>query len=207
MKKIRRVQHNVEHKEHWPVPTFRMKARLATEIGKVLLSDYDNQCPKAPVDSSNTKRQGRHERMFLGAKDFDVIWTDNCVCGNCGEEFKVGTGTSLYDTPSGDLEPGCLYWDDSLPENFYWDNHQGPMLWAVLPTGARWNIDSHAGNCTLKDNRLHRCWVREGEPPSIHVGKKPVPHSCDAGAGSIWANKGSTNEWHGHLHYGEFVQY
>ena len=104
-----------------------------------------------------------------------------------------------YDTPSGKLEVGCLYWDNSLPENYFWDNHKGPYLMAILPNGDHWNIDSRANNCALPNDRLHRCWVRTGEIPNITVGNDG--NTCKAGAGSILSGS-----YHGFLTNGEFTE-
>lgn len=113
-----------------------------------------------------------------------------------GELLGVGT-YRIYDTPSGDLEPGCLFWADWIPENMYWDNHTGPQLCAVLPNGHHWNIDSRASNCKLPNDRFHRCWCRHGEPPNITVDKNG--NTCSAGAGSI-----GVTGYHGFLINGEF---
>ena len=67
-----------------------------------------------------------------------------------------------------------------------------------LPNGREWDIDSRCSNCTLPDDRIHRCWVRHGEPPNIHVDKNG--HTCSAGAGSILAG-----DYHGFLHNGELT--
>lgn len=180
-----------------------MKATLATQIGKVVLSEYNDKCSKAPIDETNLNNQGRHEKTFLGLKSWDEIdHFQDFVCEHCGQVFKMGIGTTKYDTPSGHLEIGCLFWSYDLPENYYWDNHKGPHLNAVLPNGHYWNIDSRASNCTLQQDRTHRCWVRTGEPPNVHVDKNG--HTCDAGAGSIWSNQGQPDQWHGYLHNGEF---
>lgn len=182
-----------------------MKAILATRIGLVALGEWSEKCTKAPVDRDNTKRQGRHEKLFMGATEWEQATGEKfLICDLCKEPFYVSSGTTHYDTPSGDLEPGCLYWDHSLPDDYYWDNQNGPSLCAVLPEGSYWNIDSRASNCTMKDDRTHRCWVRTGEPPNIHVGKDG--HTCQAGAGSILVNQGTPSEWHGFLHHGEFHQ-
>lgn len=178
-----------------------MKAIFAREVGKVALSEYDDKCDKAPVDATNTKSQGRHERRMIGVNNWDEVNDGPWPCDHCGKVFEVGTGRTLYDTESGHLEPGCLYWDDNLPENYYWDNHHGPMLHVVLPNGKSWNIDSRASNCTRKDDRTHRCWVRTGVVPNIHVHKDG--DTCHAGAGSIFMNQGQPDEWHGFLHHGE----
>ena len=49
-----------------------------------------------------------------------------------------------------------------------------------------------------RDARPHKCWVRHGEPPNVHVDKNGV--TCNAGAGSI-AYPG----FHGFLHNGHIV--
>ncbi|MEI7424351.1 MAG: hypothetical protein WCK18_19785 [Prolixibacteraceae bacterium] len=115
-----------------------------------------------------------------------------------GELIGVGT-ERIYDTPSGKLEPGCLFWSDWLPEDMYWDNHTGPQLHAVLPNGQQWNIDSRASNCTMPNDRSHRCWCRHGEIPNISVDKNG--QTCSAGAGSI-----AVPGWHGFLTNGEFKE-
>lgn len=104
----------------------------------------------------------------------------------------------IWDTPSGELEPGCLYYADWLPNDMWWDNQVGPHLCAVLPNGNHWNIESRASNCTMKDDRTHRCWCRHGEVPNITVDKNG--HTCQAGAGSI-----ASGNYHGFLRNGEFV--
>jgi hypothetical protein len=104
----------------------------------------------------------------------------------------------IYDTPSGKLEPGCLYWNESYPKNMYWDNQEGPYLMAVLPNGNHWCIDSRASNCTLPEDRFHRCWCRHGEVPDITVDKNGI--TCSAGAGSI-----QSGDYHGFLRNGEFT--
>lgn len=89
----------------------------------------------------------------------------------------------------------------------------------IAPEGDPWHVDSLAGNCTVPckcgesyekhnrgeiqpphpfdpvDNRAHRCWVRVGEPPNVHVSKEGL--TCGAGGGSIQG----TN-WHGYLRHG-----
>lgn len=90
---------------------------------------------------------------------------------------------------------------------------------SIAPDGQPWYIDSIANNCTVPckcgesyekhnrgeiqpphpfdpvDNRAHRCWVRVGEPPNVHVSKEGL--TCGAGGGSIQG----TN-WHGYLRHG-----
>jgi hypothetical protein len=89
----------------------------------------------------------------------------------------------------------------------------------IAPEGQPWHVDSIAGNCTVLckcgesyhrhnlgevpnckkfdpvDNRAHRCWVRTGIAPNVHVSKEGL--TCGAGGGSIQG----TN-WHGFLRHG-----
>jgi hypothetical protein len=109
----------------------------------------------------------------------------------------------LYDTPSGDLEPGCLYWADWLHRDDGicargWSNCRGPHLMAILPNGRSWDIDSRASNCALPEDTVHRCWVREGVLPIITVGKGGL--TCGAGGGSI-----QVAGYHGFLRDGVFT--
>lgn len=137
-------------------------------------------------------------------------------CDKCGAELDTeptrGASTrTRYDTPSGGLEAGCLYWDtwshvdgDSNPRpcpayRGGWSNCGGRHLMAVLPNGAHWDIDSRASNCGRPDDATHRCWTRHGDPENdpgaFHVDKSG--DTCTAGAGSIVAG-----DWHGFLHHG-----
>lgn len=167
-----------------------MKARLATVIGKFVYGDY----------GLKDHVEVRH-RAAVGKVPYDEIFDGGTYrCDECGETFKPDTAGPRYDTPSGRLEAGCLFWDYDLPENYYWDNHKGPHLNAMLPNGHRWNIDSRASNCRRANDRNTRCWRRTGEPPNVHTSDC----GCGAGAGSIFSNQGSPDEWHGYLHHGEF---
>jgi hypothetical protein len=84
------------------------------------------------------------------------------------------------------------------PKYSEWQNQAGPPLIVRCPGERDWNIDSRCSNCGLPDDRLHRCWVRHGEPPNITVDKAGV--TCSAGAGSI-----VLPNWHGFLRNGELV--
>lgn len=164
-----------------------MKAILATRIGYKVTQRTDGDVLCQHYHAWKENEQPPHDEMFDGSK---------YECDKCREKFIPNGGRPVYDTPSTDLEPGCLYWHE-LPKGMYWDNQDGPSLHAVTPDGHHWNIDSRASNCGSPNDRLHRCWVRHGEPPNIHVDKNGL--TCNAGAGSI-----DTGKWHGYLHNGEF---
>lgn len=85
-----------------------------------------------------------------------------------------------------------------------WTNCDGLHLHCVVPDeygDHPWNIDGRAGNCDMKQDTEHRCWVRHGDPRvpgELTVDKKGV--TCRAGAGSI-----QTGTYHGHLIKGELL--
>lgn len=101
--------------------------------------------------------------------------------------------------------PGAMYFatwyrhgDNSGLYGWDWDNLLSPPLLVVTPSGREWNIDSRASNCTMTNDRQHRCWVRHGDPPNVTVDKNGV--TCGAGAGSI-----VSGDYHGFLRNGEFT--
>lgn len=106
----------------------------------------------------------------------------------------------LYNTDSGEPEPGDLFetdWHDPGHCPF-WDNCSGVHLYAILPNGEHWDLHSRASNCTMKDDRTHRCWIVNGTPPNLTVNKSGF--TCAAGAGSI-----AVTGYHGFLTNGEFT--
>lgn len=104
-----------------------------------------------------------------------------------------------YNTKSGNPEPGDMYYSNTPPKDFYWDNQEEANLILILPNGCEWNIDSRASNCTEPQDRKHRCWCKHGIPPFITVNK--IGRSCKAGAGSILISG-----FHGMLINGEIKQ-
>ena len=146
---------------------------------------------------------GKTVEEVYGRFENDPRWPS--VCATCNVAFPDEAihqvfAQDRYDTPSGNLEPGCMYWagwyhfNHSCP---WWDNCNDPRghLMVVLPNGIEWDIDSRARNCTLPDDRTHRCWSKSGEPPRITAGKDGP--TCTAGQGSIQAG-----DYHGFLRDG-----
>lgn len=147
------------------------------------------------------------EEYDLPEKD-DPIW--QMACKSCSrplprDKFNRSLGSRLlYNTASGQPEPGDIYVIDygcaERQKCFYgWTNCDGRHHIAILPNGSHWDIDSRASNCTKRNDTTHRCWVKHGVPPNLHVDKQGL--TCQAGAGSIVAGG-----WHGFLHHGQFVQ-
>ncbi len=121
-------------------------------------------------------------------------------CGEAEEVYAMGRH-AVYDTEDGEPHPGDMYWtpcfrkEDGTADCTYWDNCDGQHLHVILPNGRHWDIDSRASNCTLPNDRTHRCWIRTGEPPQVTAGK--AGHTCSAGAGSILSG-----DYHGFLRNG-----
>ena len=97
----------------------------------------------------------------------------------------------------GGFEVGAMWYATWYWKNMTWDNEMEPHLIVRCPT-RDWDIDSRCSNCGSPNDRMHRCWVRHGEPPNITVDKAGV--TCLAGAGSI-----ALPGWHGFLRNGELV--
>lgn len=187
-----------------PIP-----ARLATVTHQVrnYFATWDG-----PRDSVHNLHQASRADTEPIAADSEVeprIETGwDGACDTCGQPIPWDDDTlrssagvlRVYDTPSGKLEPGCLYWVDDYRGrcSARWTNCDGRHLHGVLPNGHRWDIDSRASNCGSPDDTEHRCWVRHGEPPNVHVDKNGL--TCTAGAGSILAG-----DYHGFLHAAIFT--
>ncbi|HEY3781459.1 MAG TPA: hypothetical protein VGL56_10275 [Fimbriimonadaceae bacterium] len=71
------------------------------------------------------------------------------------------------------------------------------ILCVKLPNGHTWVIDHKANNCTRKDDYVHRCWVRHGEPPNITVDKNGDTCGCGCSIQS--------GDYHGFLRNGVLV--
>jgi hypothetical protein len=195
-----------------------MRVRLITEVGtRVSLRRYwGDDCPNCV--GSKTRGYHNAQRPLLDVPALEAWdaggeprdhpadrWPTQCE--GCGAPVPESAARQvfrrrLYDTPSGKPEPGDMYWLRCLLDTRggcpYWDNCDGRHLHVVLPNGHDWDCDSRCSNCSLRDDRTHRCWIRTGEPPLVTAGKSG--HTCSAGAGSIAAPG-----WHGFLRDGQLV--
>ena len=130
-------------------------------------------------------------KCFLIVPSGEFLWND-------------GIGSPLYrridkpDDPATTLEShgvGAMWLFDA---DWAAKGPDGRSLAVVCPDGDGlyiWYVDSRASNCTMPNDNEHRCWVRHGDPPNVHVDKDGL--TCAAGAGSI-----HTRGWHGYLHHG-----
>ena len=142
--------------------------------------------------------------------DSDPRWPTKC--DRCGEAFGPSDPYQLFhdriyraadgrEWPLRELPTGAVY-NASWYADMGWVGPDGRSLVVILPTPDRhpWCIDSRASNCTMKNDSVHRCWVRHGRPEdgTLHVDKNG--HTCAAGAGSI-----GVPGYHGFLHHGALV--
>jgi hypothetical protein len=141
----------------------------------------------------------------------DPRWPTHCVCGHKFADDapkqlfvervyeRTGTGERMI---LRDAPPGAMYNAWWNPE--CWKGKDGLALVVRCPDGHDWNIDAVCSNCTLPDDKAHRCWLRHGQVPNITVDKVgPADNgdtTCSAGGGSIL-----TPKFHGFLRGGELV--
>lgn len=177
--------------------------RFIHVIGKrKLLGKYwKGQCSGYSAHYTKTIVIENGNNISFGSNDKERINEVENVCKRCGctpsaeSEIKIHLCIEpVYNTESGNPEAGDLFWNDWLPENFYWDNHKGYHLMCVLPNGHEWNIDSRASNCTMPEDKNHKCWIRHGNPETEKVTVNKNGVTCNAGAGSIWID-----DYHGFL--------
>lgn len=146
----------------------------------------------------------------------DPRWPTACGCGYVfadGDAKQLhteqlfrrldnGEEMTLRDAPVGAL--WSAWWLADIP------SYRGPdgVCLMVKTPGGEWHVDGRANNCTLKDDDVHKCWVRHGDPRDplglqtgqpLHVDKNG--NTCAAGAGSILQPT-----YHGFLHHGHLVQ-
>lgn len=101
-----------------------------------------------------------------------------------------------YDAPS--AEPGACWDAWWMP---FSRGDDGICLMVRCPGGHDWMVDSRASNCGLPDDKVHKCWIRHGDPRECHVTVDKNGITCNAGAGSI-----GTPNWHGFLRDGQLVE-
>jgi hypothetical protein len=105
----------------------------------------------------------------------------------------------LYNNPPRELQPGDI-WDAPWMAEGHNDS------WAVmLPNKVYWYTYQVATGCNHSDlinkndkgeiirTQIHKCWTTTGTPPNIDVNP------------SILSDKGSKNEWHGHIRNGKLI--
>jgi len=88
-----------------------------------------------------------------------------------------GTIMTLRSAPA-----GAMWFADWMPND--WKGPDGHSLMVKTP-GGDWGVDMRASNCTRPDDKVHKCWVRHGDPRTANVTVDKNGDTCNAGAGSI----------------------
>lgn len=130
-------------------------------------------------------------------RDMNEAAPKTCACGYVFHwRDKTGHGQNFWrkrgetEERIGTYPPGSLYETDFIT------GYDGKSIVCVLPNGHHWYIDSRASNCTMRDDSVHRCWIRHGTVgETVTVDKNG--HTCQAGGGSI-----QSGSYHGHLKNG-----
>lgn len=174
-----------------------------------LIGDFDS--PVAPLDGDETS-------VFDKPPITDLRWP--VKCDTCPYQFAPANEWQVFHErlckaadgrifTRRDNEIGIMFWSPWFHSHghelhcMYWDNCKDPRghLICKLPGPHDWDIMSRAANCTMPEDKLHRCWILHGDPSkgeTVHVDKDGL--TCQAGAGSI-----ALPNWHGFLHGGELV--
>lgn len=120
------------------------------------------------------------DRWPVKCEACDYIFADNDMYQVFKRRFykNVETG-DLYTLEEAPV--GAMWYADWY--NPIWKGPDGRALVVKLPGNHDWLIDSRCSNCTRPDDKIHKCWVRHGVPPTITVDKNG--DTCNAGAGSI----------------------
>lgn len=156
--------------------------------------------------------EGRLIYTEKGVPADDPRWPKAC---RCGHQFPATAHRSADPLPlyrrsdNGELVTldrapiGAMWFAPWFSDDPAWRGPDGRTLVVRLPGRGGlhhdWIVDSVASNCTMKDDTVHKCWIRHGEPPNVTVDKKG--HTCKAGAGSILTHE----KWHGFLTDGYLV--
>lgn len=173
----------------------------------------DGDCPldKSTGKKSHSVRLHLDARLVVGNRpecpdldDPSLPWPTHCACGyeftdaahhysGADRKYRRADGEGgefdLRNTP-----PGALWRTPIYEDSQAWRGLDGQSWWCMTPGGV-WHIDGRASNCTMKDDNVHKCWVRHGVAPDFHVDKNG--NTCAAGAGSILAGS-----YHGFLRHG-----
>lgn len=189
-----------------------IECRLVTEIGRRWLfgQSWHSEDKEYHVQEYPITKEQFDEHSFEARK---IIFGIPTKCSACnveykGEEIKYhASERRVWDTKDGNNNhPGDMFYAPWMHRDedghcMYWDSCKDPRghLMVQMPDGGTWDIDSRASNCTMKEDRNHRCWIKHGEAPNITVDKNG--NTCAAGAGSI-----QMINWHGFLREGKLVQ-
>lgn len=136
-------------------------------------------------------------------------WPTSCSCGYefaDEDEWQIFRAELYRRTDTGELmtlrdaPPGATHDAEWLHGKRLHCGPDGRAIHAKCPDGRWWNIDGRASNCTMPDDKEHKCWIRHGTPELCDLTVDKAGFTCAAGAGSI-----DTGTYHGFLRAGTFT--
>ena len=148
--------------------------------------------------------------------DYACTWWERAGLTPWGDLPGGGRGRSTIfrsletgeERVAGELPIGALYALERGPNDWPPAGSDGLSIACVCIGNSgpdsrhHWYIDYRASNCTLPNDKDHRCWVRKGTVgEKLTVGKDGK--TCGAGAGSFFMD---AQRWHGFLRNGVLVQ-
>lgn len=153
-----------------------------------------------PPDFKYDTPDGNPPREIFEKLIRDEIGPYEYVCGGFRNYYQAEGETGYRQA-----QPGDMWFGDHGLGNFYWDNDNEPHLYVMLPNRHIWDVDSRASNCTLPNDRLHRCWIRHGTPPLVTVERRGNPIGGQGGTCKAGANSIQMGDYHGFLRNGELT--
>lgn len=154
------------------------------------------------------KRQHPHD---------DPRWPTQCDCGyvfTTNDVYQVSTDTIYRRLDNGEdvtlrnAPDGAMWYADWMihgrtkdDSNQIWIGPDGHCLVVKVVGGHDWMVDGQCNNCTMPHDKVHKCWVRHGDPRTSNITIDKNGYTCQAGAGSIL-----TPNWHGFLRDGWLVE-
>lgn len=186
-----------------PVEPKRVKRFLRVYAGV----DDDEKCPLH--DARLWLGEYDAEDRMAKPDDSDPRWPANCK--KCGKPFTEAAHRMVDDAQLfrrsdngaletlGEAKPGAMWFAPWYSDSAEFRGPDGKTLVVRLPDGHDWIVDSRAANCSKRQDKVHKCWVRHGEAPNITVDKQG--NTCAAGGVSI-----ATPKWHGFLRDGYLVR-
>lgn len=174
---------------------------VASDASKCSAGPYHNaqvpldRVPADPMGEVAHRAVMAHEVVPQG----DPRWPTQCACGyvfSHFDEWQIFPETLFRRVDTGEVmtiaqaPAGAMWFADWMNEGRVWGGDQdrwmrGPdgRCLVVKTPGGEWLVDSRASNCTMPEDKAHKCWVRHGTAPLITVDKNGL--TCGAGGGSI----------------------
>lgn len=127
-------------------------------------------------------------------------WPTHC---DCGYAFEIDDYWQILKRPlfqnsetselvtMDDIPVGGVWYHDTLKEIFF-----GPdkKCLIVRTPGGDWCPDSPDANCGMLEDKLHKCWIRRGEPSKLSIDRNGILCSRPDGLAQVGRWLGSVQD-------------